>query len=216
MNPPEWSAGIPRPLGRNSESCSLGPPAGRGTGLRSVRSVMRGPGSSVAARLYRMPECRRQGFIDGRFKCEDFGIPKSLPHLLGIGSLKACDALLQPLNTTPFLAVSQGRRFGLRRRDRRAIRFLPFEQGTSLIAPPDNIAEAVPSNRRRRLLAAQAWRCKAVRSPRQRKAFHPAADPTCACSKPRTIVLAPPNYSRARHGNTEEARGTVSGGSAVQ
>jgi hypothetical protein len=34
-----------------------------------------------------VPECRRQGFVDGRFERDDFGVAKSLPHFLGIESL---------------------------------------------------------------------------------------------------------------------------------
>src|SRR5271169_1619380 len=65
-----------------------------------------------------VPECRRQGFVDGRFEREDLGVAKSLPHFLGIESLKACDRLLQPLDTTPLLSDGQDRRFGLGRWNR--------------------------------------------------------------------------------------------------
>jgi hypothetical protein len=65
-----------------------------------------------------VPECRGQGFVDGRFERDDFGVAKSLAHFLIIESLKACDALLQPLDTTPLLAGGQDRRSGLGRRNR--------------------------------------------------------------------------------------------------
>jgi hypothetical protein len=48
-----------------------------------------------------VPECRRQGFVDGRFERENRR--GALPRFLGIESLKTGNALLQPLNTTPFL-----------------------------------------------------------------------------------------------------------------
>jgi hypothetical protein len=51
-----------------------------------------------------VPERRRQGFIDGRFQCDDFGIAKSL--FLGIESLEVGDALLHPLDTAPPLSDS--------------------------------------------------------------------------------------------------------------
>src|SRR5258708_2931904 len=54
-------------------------------------------------------ERRRQGFVDGRFEGENFWVAKSLPHFLGIESLKACDALLQPLDTPPLLSGGQNR-----------------------------------------------------------------------------------------------------------
>src|ERR1700674_4451204 len=65
-----------------------------------------------------VPECRRQGFVDGRFERDEFGVAKSLLHFLGIESLKACDALLQPLDMTLLLAGGQDRRSGLGRRNR--------------------------------------------------------------------------------------------------
>ena len=63
-------------------------------------------------------ERRLQGFVDGRFECKNVEIAKSLPHFLGIESLKACDALLQSLDTPPLLSGGQDRRSGLGRRNR--------------------------------------------------------------------------------------------------
>jgi hypothetical protein len=65
-----------------------------------------------------VPKCRRQGFVDGRFEREDFGDAHSPLHILGIKSLQALHALLQPLDTTPLLSDGQNRRFGLGRRNR--------------------------------------------------------------------------------------------------
>jgi hypothetical protein len=56
--------------------------------------------------------------VDGLFEHEDFGDAQSLLHFLGIESLQALDALLQPLDTTPLLADGEDRRFGLGRRNR--------------------------------------------------------------------------------------------------
>jgi hypothetical protein len=36
-----------------------------------------------------VPECRRQGFVDGLFEREDFGDAQSLLHFLGIESVEA-------------------------------------------------------------------------------------------------------------------------------
>jgi hypothetical protein len=54
-------------------------------------------------------ERRRRAFVDGRFERENFGVARSLSHFLGIESLKACDALLQPLDTPPLLSGGQNR-----------------------------------------------------------------------------------------------------------
>src|SRR6516162_8031541 len=60
-----------------------------------------------------VPECRRQGFVDCRFEREDRrGALLRLPR---IESLKACDALLQTLDTTPLLSDGQDWGFGLGR-----------------------------------------------------------------------------------------------------
>src|SRR5277367_879062 len=71
-----------------------------------------------------VPECRRQGFVDGRFEREDRRC--ALPRFLGIESLKACDALLQPLDTPPLLSDCQDWRFGLGRWGRTTGHANPF------------------------------------------------------------------------------------------
>jgi hypothetical protein len=50
-----------------------------------------------------VPECRRQGFVDGLFEREDFGDAQSLLRFPEIESLEALDALLQPLDTPALL-----------------------------------------------------------------------------------------------------------------
>src|SRR6516165_11760045 len=60
-----------------------------------------------------VPECRRQGFVDRRFEREDRR--GALLRLLRIESLKACDALLQAIDTTPLLSDGQDWGFGLGR-----------------------------------------------------------------------------------------------------
>src|SRR5271169_629230 len=75
-----------------------------------------------------VPECRRQGFVDGRFEREDRR--GALPRFLRIESLKAGDALLQPLDTTPLLSDGQDWRFGLGRRNRTTGHAVPSEYVT--------------------------------------------------------------------------------------
>jgi hypothetical protein len=60
-----------------------------------------------------VPECRRQGFVDGRLEGEDRR--GALARFLRIENLKACDALLQPLDATPLLSDCQDRRVGFGR-----------------------------------------------------------------------------------------------------
>ena len=62
-----------------------------------------------------VPKCRRQGFVDGRFKLND--CRGALARFQGVECLKSSDALLQPLDATPLLSDGQDRRFGLGRGD---------------------------------------------------------------------------------------------------
>ena len=71
------------------------PIGSEGTGIKRGGEVI----AKVSGRA--ISECRTQGFVDVGFERADFGDANSLLHFIGIESLKALDALAQPLDTTP-------------------------------------------------------------------------------------------------------------------
>jgi hypothetical protein len=77
--------------------------------LRSAAFVTRGPGSR--ATLYRMyagvpyPNADDKALSMAASSVTTSGVAKPLPHFLGIESLQACDALLQPLDPADQRAV---------------------------------------------------------------------------------------------------------------
>jgi hypothetical protein len=109
-----------------STNWTQGGPAKRGVGDEGAWVELR---SEVIPQVCgrAVPKCRRQGFVDGRFERNDFGVAKSLPYFLGIESLQACDALLQPLDPALLLAGGQDRRSGLGRRNRTTGHGIPAE-----------------------------------------------------------------------------------------
>ena len=73
-----------------------------------------------------MPKSGRQGLINGRFKSHDFGLAISLLNLCWIEGLQFCDASLNSLYATTFLADREVGTLGLGSRTRTTCHELPY------------------------------------------------------------------------------------------